>query len=197
MIVVAGPRIDPASLPSPPRPRSSPTCATSIDAVRRRPGLEGGRSRTAGSTLSLLVVLPVGGSVGRLEHQLDRSGLDDIVESFSRETVKLSLPRFHLTTQVELGEVLGSLGMPIAFDEAADFSGITAVEALKIGAVEHVAGIDVDEEGTEAAATTGIEVIPPRLGGPAEIRHLQGQPTLPLLRPRRRNRCLALRRPAH
>jgi serpin B len=60
----------------------------------------------------------------------------------------------------ELAEPLESLGMTIPFTEAADFSGITGAESLMIGAVDHVADIQVDEEGTEAAATTGVVAVP-------------------------------------
>jgi serpin B len=94
------------------------------------------------STLSLLAVL--GGIVGDLKP----------------ETVMLSLPRFHLHTEAELQEPLESLGMTVPFTEAADFSGITSAESLMIGAIEHVADIEVDEEGTEAAATTGVVMVP-------------------------------------
>lgn len=112
------------------------------------------------STLSLLVVLPTGRGVAKLERRLREDGLGAIVGGLRPETVKLSLPRFHLRTEVSLVPGLQSLGMKIPFTEAADFSGITATERLMIGAIEHVADIDVDEEGTEAAATTGIAIVP-------------------------------------
>jgi serpin B len=70
------------------------------------------------------------------------------------------MPRFHLRTEAELNGPLKALGMKLPFDEGADFSGITVVEALKIGQVQHIADIKVDEEGTEAAAATGLVVIP-------------------------------------
>jgi serpin B len=70
--------------------------------------------------------------------------------------VRLALPRFHLETQLGLVPVLQQLGMVQAFGGDADFAGITDATRLAIGAVAHSAYIDVDEEGTEAAAATGI-----------------------------------------
>ena len=49
-----------------------------------------------------------------------------------------------------LGDLLAALGMPTAFTDHADFSGITTEEPLLISAVVHQADIDVDEQGTEA-----------------------------------------------
>lgn len=112
------------------------------------------------STMSLLVVLPVGEGVGALQHQLGRGGLGGVVRSLSPETVKLSLPRFHLTAQTGLEEALKSLGMAASFSNAADFSGITTAVPLKLDTVEHAADLSVDEEGTVAAAATGVVAIP-------------------------------------
>jgi len=70
------------------------------------------------------------------------------------------MPKFHLSFDTGLVPVLSELGMPIAFSDAADFSGITSQTALKISAVQHAANLRVDEQGTIAAAATGIAVEP-------------------------------------
>ena len=112
-----------------------------------------------GSTLSLLVVLPSAkSSVAALGRRLSRSGLGGVVRGLKPRTVELSLPRFHLHTETELVPPLERLGMKAPFGEAADFSGISEAAALKIAAVKHIADLKVDEEGTVAAAVTGVTV---------------------------------------
>ncbi len=111
------------------------------------------------STLSLLVVLPRGKSVTALQRRLLAGGLARVENRLSTETVELRLPRFHLNTRASLRGTLNALGMPVAFSDAADFSRITA-EELKIDAVEHVADLTVDEDGTVAAAATGVVFAP-------------------------------------
>ena len=71
--------------------------------------------------------------------------------------VIVTIPKFKVTQQFELQDTLGAMGMPKAFDRrAADFSGMTGNRNLFISAVIHKAFIDVDEEGTEAAAATAV-----------------------------------------
>jgi serpin B len=112
------------------------------------------------STLSLLVVLPRGKSIGALQRQLGAQGLTRVARHLSPRPVILSLPRFHLNTQTSLNSALESLGMTAAFSDAADFSRVTTSTPLKIGFVQHAADFTVDEEGTVAAAATvvGIEL---------------------------------------
>ncbi len=61
-----------------------------------------------------------------------------------------------MTQQFELSRTLASMGMPQAFTPAADFSGMTGKPEFSISAAIHKAFIDVDEQGTEAAAATAI-----------------------------------------
>jgi serpin B len=71
------------------------------------------------------------------------------------------LPKFEFDTKYTLNENLKALGMPIAFDaKNADFSGMTTVEQLFISQVIHQAYVKVDEKGTEAAAATGVVMVP-------------------------------------
>ncbi len=71
--------------------------------------------------------------------------------------VRVFMPRFGVDTRADLVPVLRALGMKAAFaGGAADFSGITTQDQLSIASVIHQANIDVDEQGTEAAAATAI-----------------------------------------
>jgi serpin B len=111
------------------------------------------------SKLSMTVVLPTGrAGLGALEGRLRKSGLGPVIHKLSLSTVDLTLPRFHLDTEASLNPALEALGMKLPFSEAADFSGITSAAPLKIGEVRHVADIKVNEEGTEAAAATGVTI---------------------------------------
>src|SRR5271157_759719 len=63
-----------------------------------------------------------------------------------------------LTPEFSLSTVLAAMGMPLAFDDRADFAGMSTEKYLYISAVLHKAFVDVNEEGTEAAAATGVVV---------------------------------------
>ncbi|MBO0787264.1 MAG: serpin family protein, partial [Actinobacteria bacterium] len=68
--------------------------------------------------------------------------------------VRLALPRFRQQAGYDLVPVLRGLGVTDAFGGQADFGAITEAERLRLGVVAHSAFIDVDEQGTEAAAAT-------------------------------------------
>jgi serpin B len=123
----------------------------------------------AGNALSMVVLLPkkVDG-LAALEASLTAPKLAGWLGRLSPQKVEVSLPRFKLEYGLELSEALKSLGMPSAFEPKADFSGMTADRRLFISKVIHKAFADVNEEGTEAAASTavimtrGLAVVPNR-----------------------------------
>ena len=68
------------------------------------------------------------------------------------------MPKFSFEYEISLEDVLTSLGMGIAFTGAADFSKINPSGGLFISEVKHKTFVQVDEEGTEAAAATSVEI---------------------------------------
>jgi serpin B len=111
--------------------------------------------------LSMIVFLPnaVGG-LPALEKLLTAATAQQWLSQL-RPTAKiiLTLPRFEMTEQFELKDALSAMGMPHAFEkDEADFSGISSEtrRRLFISAVIHKAYVDVNEEGTEAAAATAV-----------------------------------------
>jgi serpin B len=107
-----------------------------------------------GGRLAMTVLLPAG-LPGELPAGL-AAELPGIPGRARRQRVRLTLPGFRQVGEFDLIPVLGQLGVHDAFGGQADFTGITTAEPLHIGAVVHKAYIDVTEEGTEAAAATGI-----------------------------------------
>jgi serpin B len=102
-----------------------------------------------------------------LETRLSARMLHECVAKMGVREVKLFLPRFKITWgTVNMGDQLTALGMTLAFNRSqADFSGINGhepphEEALFISAVFHKAFVEVNEEGTEAAAATAVTMPP-------------------------------------
>jgi len=112
------------------------------------------------STLSMLLVMSKPGTLAHFEQGLSAGSLAGIARGLRPTSLDLHMPRFHLNLATDLEQVLSELGMPVAFTDAADFSGISAQASLKISAVEHAAYLRVDEQGTVAAAATGIALEP-------------------------------------
>jgi serpin B len=84
--------------------------------------------------------------------------------SFQVTDLNLCLPRFKLEYGILLNDILASLGMEVAFTPAADFTRINAGGGLFINRVIHKTFVEVDEEGTEAAAVTIVELIETVIG---------------------------------
>jgi serpin B len=120
-----------------------------------------------GNKLCMMILLPDRhDGLPSLELSLSRQFLDDCLEKTKMVEVKLSLPRFTISWETdEMPTHLGALGMSLAFNpEQADFSGINGrrppdLEAMHISRIRHKAYVQVNEEGTEAAAVTMFGMI--------------------------------------
>jgi len=111
-----------------------------------------------GDELAMVVLLPKErDGLPALEQQFTKDSAEGWVQKLEpAERVILTLPRFTMTQQFELSDTLAAMGMPEAFSNAADFSGMTGKPEFQISAAIHKAFVDVNEEGTEAAAATAI-----------------------------------------
>jgi serpin B len=114
--------------------------------------------------LSMVILLPrsADGLPG-VEKKLSPAELGKLTQALrqARPNVEVVLPRFKVTQAFSLGDALAAMGMPDAFDgEKGDFSGMTDKARFYIGAVIHKAFVEVDENGTEAAAATAILMAP-------------------------------------
>jgi len=106
---------------------------------------------------SMFLFLPTeSSSVQELVEQLDGETWNSWLEMFSeREEFTVTMPKFKFSYDRSLKNDLANMGLGIAFTDQADFSGISDIDLL-ISEVIHKTYIDVNEEGTEAAAVTAI-----------------------------------------
>ena len=103
--------------------------------------------------------MPDAGKFNTFDSSLTADKVSGIIGSLKNTFMVLNMPKFSFDSSFSLKSALSALGMPIAFDpNKADFSGITGNKDLHISDVVHKAFVAVDEEGTEAAAATGVVV---------------------------------------
>ena len=113
-----------------------------------------------GGDASMIVILPDDpDGLPDLEQGLSSKALEaSIASMYETEIDDLAIPRFKMTSEFMLNKTLATMGMPTAFTYSADFSGINGKTDLYISAVVHKAFVEVNEEGTEAAAATAVVI---------------------------------------
>ena len=109
-----------------------------------------------GDDISMIILLPKNNDLSPAIDTIDIDMLSEWTGSMVETKVDIYLPKFKVETSYSLGDYLIDLGMNIPFTSDADFSGITGGRDLFISKVLHKAFIDVNEEGTEAAAATAV-----------------------------------------
>jgi len=110
----------------------------------------------AGGRVAMTVLLPEPGRLAELEALLAAGVWDVLLDTPESGRVDVALPRWTIRSGSPLAGPLAVLGMPTAFTDEADFSGMTPDEDLKISEVMHEVFVTVDEAGTEAAAATAV-----------------------------------------
>jgi len=108
--------------------------------------------------LSLYVFLPQENTtLEDFQKQLNAENWQQWMSQFQQRDGSIKLPRFKFDYEIQLNKALAALGMAIVFNREADFSGMTAAE-VAINEVKHKTFVEVNEEGTEAAAVTSVGV---------------------------------------
>ncbi|EMA41880.1 serpin family protein [Halobiforma nitratireducens] len=112
----------------------------------------------ANEETSMIVVLPAEGEFESFEESLTVDRLTTMLAETARPEVDLTIPKFGVESKFSLVETLEGLGMDRAFGSGADFSGMVEGDdsGLSIDDVIHQSFVEVDEEGTEAAAATAV-----------------------------------------
>jgi serpin B len=130
----------------------------------RYPGFQVLELPYIGDDLSMIVVLPAArDGLAAIESQLSDERLTGWIHGLNKKEVTVYLPRFEMKTGFSMKDTLSDMGMPSAFTpplegdpDSADFSRMTGARDLFIDGVFHKAFVKVNEEGTEAAAATGV-----------------------------------------
>ncbi|NQT85955.1 serpin family protein [bacterium] len=122
-----------------------------------------------GDDLSMVIVLPNDmAGLPELEETLTANKISQCLSELRvRRKLRIMIPKFTMRLRSHMEDALIAMGMGVAFSPAADFSGMCEQERLFIGRVVHEAWIEVDEEGTEAAAATKVENV--KKGAPRGI----------------------------
>jgi serpin B len=121
-----------------------------------------------GSEISMVILLPDKGTFDSFENTLNAELISQISKDLRRQRIELTMPSFEFEAQFKLGAMLQNMGMSDAFDpQLADFSGMDGTKGLSISDAFHKAFVLVNENGTEAAAATGVVIgvtsLPPRV----------------------------------
>ncbi len=114
---------------------------------------------------NMIILLPeTGVDIQEIIAALTPESWNSIIQSLSDREVVIQLPRFKFEYKNTLNDELTDMGMGLAFSDQADFSKISSPARLAISRVLHKTFVEVNEEGTEAAAVTAVEIVNTSIG---------------------------------
>ncbi|NXU53820.1 A1AT protein, partial [Turnix velox] len=107
-----------------------------------------------------LFVLPDEGTMKPVEDALLRETVSDWMNSLKKRKIYLDIPKFSISVSFDLKSLFEKMGVTDLFSNQANLSGMAEDTLLKVSKAIHKAGVDVSENGTEAAAATVMEMVP-------------------------------------
>jgi serpin B len=122
-----------------------------------------------GDAVSMIIILPKANNISIIEEKLNCENLATWLDSMYPTIVDIYLPKFTFKTEYNLKDTLIDMGLGIAFNSGADFSGINGYGNLIIDKVLHKAFVEVNEEGTEAAAATTVHILETAIPEPTVV----------------------------
>jgi serine protease inhibitor len=144
---------------------------------------------------SMIVLLPnYGKTINDIIAGLNSDAWNSWTHSFTLQDVVVRLPKFRFQFKEKLNDALTDMGMGIAFTDAADFSKINDNSGLKISKVLHKTFVEVNEEGTEAAAVTSVEIVLTSAEGPFVLFFDVNKPFLFIIREKESNAIIFIGR---
>ena len=122
-----------------------------------------------GDAVSMIIILPKENNITSVVQQFNIANLSTWMDSMYPTKVYIYLPKFTFETEYNLKDMLIAMGLNITFSFDADFSGINGYGGLFIEKVLHKAFIEVNEEGTEAAAATTVHILETSIPEPPKV----------------------------
>ena len=142
---------------------------------------------------SMVAILP-GDDMDRLIEYLDNASWQDVVDRMYKQEVWLKLPRFRIECDLNLNDPVKNVGMERIFDEnLADLSNISNVQ-LFVSGIKQKTFVEVNEEGTEAAAVTVIGIDATSAGPKQPVQFFANRPFLYLIKEKSTGAILFIRR---
>ncbi|XP_068108489.1 alpha-1-antiproteinase-like [Hyperolius riggenbachi] len=108
---------------------------------------------------SAIFIIPHPGQLQEVEKAVQNNSLEKWMEEMHPRRIIFSLPKFTMSSSLDLTKELPSFGIKTVFSDNADLSGITGSKNLRMSKAVHKAAVSVDEAGTEAAAASAGGVV--------------------------------------
>ncbi|HMN13386.1 MAG TPA: serpin family protein [Bellilinea sp.] len=147
-----------------------------------------------GYDFSMVILMPKDGTFTEFEKSLSAEKYQDLLTKLQVNQVVLAMPKFKIESTLGLKDSLQQLGMSEAFSSNADFSGMTGSKELAISDVIQKAFIDVNEEGTEAAAATAVIIGKTSMDPSEPLKITLDHPFIYLIKDRQTNSVLFMGR---